>query len=165
MVSPRIDPDNPSGSQAGFLGVAPPGRERQSLGFVVSTMADGTGQTVKAIVTLPVKLSTSAGPPSVSSSATRTGPMSVVGAGRVAGEMASHHAIPLADRFFSLLLLLAGLNLFLGLFNFLPLPPSTAARSPRPLGGSQRDRQAAPGPTPGASTSPSCCRSPTWWPV
>ncbi len=49
--------------------------------------------------------------------------MSVVGAGRVAGEMASAHQAPVDDRFFSLLLLLAGLNLFLGLFNLVPLPP------------------------------------------
>ncbi len=51
------------------------------------------------------------------------GPMSVVGAGRVAGEMASQQSVPVADRFFSVLALLASLNLFLGLINLLPLPP------------------------------------------
>ena len=49
--------------------------------------------------------------------------MSVVGAGRVAGEISSHEQTPVADRFFSLLLLLAGLNLFLAMFNLVPLPP------------------------------------------
>jgi membrane-associated protease RseP (regulator of RpoE activity) len=53
----------------------------------------------------------------------QNGPMSVVGAGRVAGEMASADTVPLSERFFSLLLLLAGLNLFLGMFNFVPLLP------------------------------------------
>ena len=33
------------------------------------------------------------------------------------------HEISYADRFFSLILLLAGLNLFLGLINLVPLPP------------------------------------------
>jgi membrane-associated protease RseP (regulator of RpoE activity) len=41
----------------------------------------------------------------------------------VAGEVASAHQATVADRFFSLLLLIAGLNLFLGLFNLVPLPP------------------------------------------
>ena len=49
--------------------------------------------------------------------------MSVVGAGRVAGEMASEKSTPGLDRFFSVILLLAGLNLFLGLINLIPLPP------------------------------------------
>ena len=49
--------------------------------------------------------------------------MSVVGASRVAGEVASENTIPVADRFFGLLGLLAGINLFVGMFNFLPLLP------------------------------------------
>jgi membrane-associated protease RseP (regulator of RpoE activity) len=51
------------------------------------------------------------------------GPMSVVGAGRVAGELTSASAVPASDRFFSVLLLIAGLNLFLGLLNLVPLLP------------------------------------------
>jgi membrane-associated protease RseP (regulator of RpoE activity) len=51
------------------------------------------------------------------------GPMSVVGAGRVAGEVASQDSTPVTARLFDLLLLLAALNLFLGMFNLVPLPP------------------------------------------
>jgi membrane-associated protease RseP (regulator of RpoE activity) len=54
-------------------------------------------------------------------------PMSVVGAGRVAGEFASNDSNSVANRFFSVLLLLAGLNLFLGLVNLVPLPPFDGA--------------------------------------
>jgi membrane-associated protease RseP (regulator of RpoE activity) len=50
-------------------------------------------------------------------------PMSVVGASRVAGEVASTHEIPIGDRFVSLLMLLGGINLFVGMFNFIPLLP------------------------------------------
>ena len=50
-------------------------------------------------------------------------PMSVVGASRVAGEVASNHAIPIGDRLISLVMLLGAINLFVGLFNFIPLLP------------------------------------------
>ena len=84
---------------------------RQSPGFVVSTMASGTWATVKALGTMPVKLyHVGRGRRSAWRSATQNGPMSVVGAGRVAGEIASHERPAVADRFFSLLLLLAGLQ-------------------------------------------------------
>ena len=42
---------------------------------------------------------------------------------KVAGEMAAQSTVPASERFFSVLLLIAGLNLFLGLFNLVPLPP------------------------------------------
>jgi len=41
----------------------------------------------------------------------------------VAGELASLDEVSLAARLFSLVSLLAGLNLFLGLINLVPLPP------------------------------------------
>ncbi len=49
VVSPRLDPDNPERiTKVGFLGVAPTTeRERQGPGFVVTTMADGTWQTLQ----------------------------------------------------------------------------------------------------------------------
>jgi membrane-associated protease RseP (regulator of RpoE activity) len=110
--------------RAGFLGITPTQQQvRQGLGYVVSTMADGTWQTLKTIGALPQKLY------HVSRAALGlerrdvNSPMSVVGAGRVAGEVASDHGISLGGRFASLLLLLAGLNLFLGLINLVPLPP------------------------------------------
>jgi membrane-associated protease RseP (regulator of RpoE activity) len=125
VVSPRIDPDNPERiTKVGFLGVAPTQqRERQGLGFAVTTMADGTWETLKTIGALPVKLYHVGRAAVGLEERDPTGPMSVVGAGRVAGEVASQHESSYADRFFSLILLLAGLNLFLGLINLVPLPP------------------------------------------
>jgi membrane-associated protease RseP (regulator of RpoE activity) len=49
--------------------------------------------------------------------------MSVVGASRVAGEISSAHEVPVSDRFVSLVMLLGGINLFVGMFNFIPLLP------------------------------------------
>jgi len=124
-VSPRVDPANPARiTKAGFLGIAPTSvYERQGVGFVVSTMADGTWATVKSVVSMPVKLYHVGRAAVGLESRDPNGPMSVVGAGRVAGEITSQQSAPVADRFFSVLLLLAGLNLFLAMFNLVPLPP------------------------------------------
>ncbi len=125
VVSPRLDPANAERiTKVGFLGVVPERRiERQGVGFVVSTMADGTWQTLKTIASMPQKLYHVARAALGLEERDVNGPMSVVGAGRVAGEVASEQRIPPSDRFFSLLLLLAGLNLFLGMINLVPLPP------------------------------------------
>ena len=125
VVSPRLDPDNPERiTKAGFLGVVPRvANERQGVGFVVTTMANGTWETIKAIGAMPVKLYHVARASVGLEERDPTGPMSVVGAGRVAGEMASQHQVSVSDRFFAVLALLAGLNLFLGLINLVPLPP------------------------------------------
>ena len=124
-VSPRTDPSNPDKiAPVGFLGVSPTTvRERQGPGFVVSTMATGTWDTVQGIVSLPPKLYHVGRAALGLEQREPDGPMSVVGAGRVAGEMTSAHTVPPSDRFFSVLLLLAGLNLFLGMLNLVPLLP------------------------------------------
>ena len=49
--------------------------------------------------------------------------MSVVGASRIAGEVASDNKIDLTDRIATLLTLLGVVNLFVALFNFIPLLP------------------------------------------
>ena len=124
-VSARPDPDDPQQiSKAGFLGVLSVTElERQGAGFVVATMAEGTWQTIKVIGALPVKLYHVALAAAGVEERDREGPMSVVGAGRVAGELASQDQVSVAGRFFSVVSLLAGLNLFLGLINLVPLPP------------------------------------------
>ncbi|TNL99457.1 site-2 protease family protein [Corynebacterium tapiri] len=76
----------------------------------------GLSQTVKGLASLPAKV------PGVVASifgAERAddSPMSVVGASRVGGELASHS---IWDGFW---LMLASLNFFLALFNLIPLPP------------------------------------------
>lgn len=125
VVSPVRDLNDPERiTKRGFLGVVPTTRiERQGVGFVVTTMADGTWQTLKVIGSMPVKLYHVARASVGLEKRDPNGPMSVVGAGRVAGEMASAKEVSVSDRFFSVLALLAGLNLFLGLINLVPLPP------------------------------------------
>jgi membrane-associated protease RseP (regulator of RpoE activity) len=124
-VSARPDPEDPQRLvRTGFLGVTPAlVLQRQGPGFVVSTMADGTWATLKALGALPVKLYHVARAAAGLEKRDVNGPMSVVGAGRVAGQLTSESAVPASDRFFSVLLLIAGLNLFLGLLNLVPLLP------------------------------------------
>ena len=51
------------------------------------------------------------------------GPISVVGVGRVAGEVAAMEAVPLQSRLATLVGLMAGLNFALAVFNLVPLLP------------------------------------------
>ena len=97
--------------------------ERQGPGFVVAEMGRMTWHTVEAIGSLPVKLYHVGRAAIGLEERDRESPMSVVGASRAAGEMTSNEAFPLGDRLFSVLALLGGLNLFLGMFNFVPLLP------------------------------------------
>jgi membrane-associated protease RseP (regulator of RpoE activity) len=124
-VSTRVDPDHPERmTRSGFLGVTPTQvNVRQGPGFVVHTMASGTWQTVQALGHMPVRLYHVGRAALGLEKRDVNSPMSVVGAGRVAGELTSSTVVPAADRFFSVLLLIAGLNLFLGMFNLVPLPP------------------------------------------
>ncbi len=113
---------------AGFLGIRPTlDRERHGFGFVVGFMADGTWQTLKSIGAMPQKVYHVTRAALGLEERDVNSPMSVVGAGRVAGEFASDSENSVASRFFSLLLLLAGLNLFLGMVNLVPLPPFDGA--------------------------------------
>jgi membrane-associated protease RseP (regulator of RpoE activity) len=110
--------------EVGFLGVVPEQvLERQGPVFVVTTMGDYTWETVKALGQMPVKLYHVGLAALGFEERAADSPMSVVGASRVAGEVASEHTIPLADRFFGLLGLLGAINLFVGMFNFIPLLP------------------------------------------
>ena len=125
-----------------------------------TTMADGTWQTLKTIGTLPAKVYHVGQAALGLEERDPNGPMSVVGAGRVAGEMASRGPVPVSDRFFSMLTLLAGLNLFLGLINLVPLPPFDGGGIATTLYETVAPRR-SPGcaarPTRAGSTRPSCC--------
>lgn len=124
-VSPRLSRDDPDELvEVGFLGVTPQFvLEKQGPVFVITTMGDYTWQTVKALGQMPVKLVGVAKAAVGLEERQQDSPMSVVGASRVAGEISSAHEIPVGDRFVSLIMLLGGINLFVGMFNFVPLLP------------------------------------------
>ncbi len=108
----------------GFLGVVPEEvRERQGVGYVASTMWGLTKATGEAMLHLPERMGGVAKTVFGLEERDQESPMSVVGASRVAGEVASNADISLTNRWFLLLSLLGGVNLFVALFNFIPLLP------------------------------------------
>ena len=110
--------------EAGFLGVSPVQvRERQGFGYVAATMWDYTVQTGQAMLHLPEKMVGVYRAAFGGEERDRMSPMSVVGASRVAGELASDQRISVTDRVATILGLLGVVNLFVALFNFIPLLP------------------------------------------
>jgi membrane-associated protease RseP (regulator of RpoE activity) len=109
---------------AGFLGILPAvENHRKNLGYVVATMGDYTRMTGQAIVKLPQEMVGVAKAAAGIEKRDPASPMSVVGASRVAGEVASNNDVSVADRWATLLQLLGVINLFIALFNFIPLLP------------------------------------------
>ncbi|MGH1564875.1 M50 family metallopeptidase [Mumia sp. DW29H23] len=123
-VQPRPSQGDPDKTErVGFLGVSPViPAQREDLGFAVATMGDMTVTTVKAIGSLPEKM-VEVTKAAFGAERGQDTPMSPVGASRVAGELTSADGATWTDRVFSVGMLLAGLNLFIGLFNLIPLLP------------------------------------------
>jgi len=108
----------------GFLGIRPAFEyERQPITTVPGFMWDITVRTVQALISLPVRLyelvtDTLLG----GQDRAIDGPVSVVGASRLGGEIASMDS-PISSKAATFLGLAASLNLFLFLFNLIPVLP------------------------------------------
>lgn len=110
--------------QVGFLGVTPTASPQTGgLFYTVDQMGVMTVRTFEALVDLPVKVWAVAKAIVGLEERDPMGPVSIVGGGRLAGETVSHEVIPWADKGAFLLMLIAGFNFFIGMFNFLPLLP------------------------------------------
>jgi membrane-associated protease RseP (regulator of RpoE activity) len=123
-VLARADLDDPTRTvEVGFLGVTPTDRmERQGPVYVAEVMGDYVVGTAKAIWHLPVRM-VDVTKAAFGAERDPEGPISVVGASRVAGESFTIDDPTWSERAQRVLVLLAGLNLFLALFNFIPLLP------------------------------------------
>ena len=107
----------------GFLGVSPTTQyQRQGPGFVATQMWDYTKGTAEVIVHLPQRM-VAVTQAAFGGQREANGPISVVGASRVAGEMVTVDNPSWAERAIRLMGLLAAVNLFVALFNFIPLLP------------------------------------------
>ena len=89
---------------------------------VTTTWNMGT-QSVGALVTLPSKIPALWGQTFEHRPRDLTGLVGVVGVARVSGEALSSHKLSWSERIGTFVLILAGLNIFIGIFNALPLPP------------------------------------------
>lgn len=115
------DPDRVE--DVGFLGVVPLQTvERQGPGFVIEETGRVIGLTAQAVVHLPVRM-VDVVQAALGAERGQDTPISIVGASRVAGELVTTDQPTVAVAAQRLIMLLAGLNLFLWLFNLIPLLP------------------------------------------
>jgi membrane-associated protease RseP (regulator of RpoE activity) len=98
-------------------------RERGGPVAVVQDMWKMTEQTAYALVRFPAKVYYTAANLVTGKPRDVYGPMSIVGASRAAGEVASTDRIGAGDKVATLFTLLGSVNLFVALFNFVPLLP------------------------------------------
>ena len=109
---------------AGFFGVEPVViRERGGPAAVLADMWTMTRQTAVALVQFPVKVFYTAYNLVTGQPRDIYGPMSIVGASRAAGEIAATDQIDAPAKVASMFTVLGSVNLFVALFNFVPLLP------------------------------------------
>ncbi len=111
-------------TQVGFLGVSP--ETYLGTGGALYTLQEMGGMaltTVQSLVTLPAKVGHVGLAIVGVEERDPEGPISVVGGGRIAGETAASEAFQIKEKVVFLVMIIAGFNLFIGLFNFIPLLP------------------------------------------
>ncbi|WP_214109699.1 M50 family metallopeptidase [Acrocarpospora catenulata] len=125
IAQDRPDLNNPEKivKNVGFLGVSPTAvLERQGPGYVIGQMWEMTSRTAVAMVDIPSKMVGIWNAAFSGEKRDPNGPIGVVGAGRIGGEIAASSA-PLESKIIIFIQLLAGLNLAVGMFNLIPLLP------------------------------------------
>jgi membrane-associated protease RseP (regulator of RpoE activity) len=121
-VPDQLDPGRTV--QAGFLGIGP----QQTLvkggpADVLSDMWTLTQQSVTALVQFPVKVWHVVAGLVTGQPRDLSDPISILGASQVAGQVVASGELDTGAKVASFASLLASVNLFLALFNFVPLPP------------------------------------------
>jgi membrane-associated protease RseP (regulator of RpoE activity) len=108
----------------GFLGVSPTAVvEPQGPGAVLAWLGDFTAHTARAVVSIPAKMVGVWEAAFGGAERDINGPIGIVGAGRIGGEIASADQAPVATRIATFVLLLASFNMAIALFNLIPLLP------------------------------------------
>jgi membrane-associated protease RseP (regulator of RpoE activity) len=109
--------------KVGFLGITPTSaRERQGPGMVVSAMTDLTTRTVGSLVNMPKKMVGVWNAAFSDKKRDPNGPIGVVGASRIGGEIAASNE-PGLDKLAFFLMMLGTVNFAIGMFNLVPLLP------------------------------------------
>ena len=118
------DAGNPVVEYVGFVGIGSAiENKQQSVTTVIPAVWDNVVGVGRIIITLPERLVDVAQAAFGPQERDPNGPLSVVGVGRIAGEIASVDALPVRDRLASLIGILASLNVALFVFNLIPLLP------------------------------------------
>jgi membrane-associated protease RseP (regulator of RpoE activity) len=110
--------------QAGFVGIGPASETvRQPVTAVLPQVGANVQAVAAIILNLPQRIIDVAEAAFGPEERDPNGPISVVGVGRVAGEIASLDEVPLASKAAGLVGILASLNVALFVFNLIPLLP------------------------------------------
>ena len=108
----------------GFVGIgAATENVRQPITAVPGAVWDQSVAVGQIVLALPVRIYEVVQVTVLGQERDPNGPISVVGVGRLAGEIASLDTVPVADRASSLLGMLGALNIALFVFNLIPLLP------------------------------------------
>lgn len=117
--------DNVEYEDVGFLGVSPVvlGYEREDIGGAVAWIGDFTGTMANAVAGIPQKMVGVWDAAFGGGERDPEGPVGIVGAGRIGGEIASLDEVPGSAKVASFVMLLASFNMAIALFNLIPLLP------------------------------------------
>ncbi|HET7689923.1 MAG TPA: site-2 protease family protein [Nocardioidaceae bacterium] len=121
-----VSVDDDSLVRVGFLGVAPTRHVLTETGgplFTLREMGGMTKDTAVALAHMPAKVWDAAQAIVGIEERDPNGPISIVGGGRIAGETVAHDEFTVQEKIVFFLLLLAGFNFFVGMFNFIPVLP------------------------------------------
>ncbi|WP_243694876.1 M50 family metallopeptidase [Labedella populi] len=110
--------------EVGFAGISPTSAlVQQPATAVLPTVGNALGSMVHLILNLPQRLVDVAEAAFGPGERDPNGPMSVVGVGRIAGEVAALDEVPIASKAATMIGMLASLNVALFVFNLVPLMP------------------------------------------
>ena len=115
---------DPVTTQAGFVGISPASETvQQPATAVLPAVGENVSAVAGIILNLPQRVIDVANAAFGPEERDPNGPMSVVGVGRLAGEIASLDEIPLASKAAGIIGMIASLNIALFVFNLIPLLP------------------------------------------
>lgn len=115
---------NAATTDVGFIGIGPTSAMvRQPITAVLPSVGNSMVQISGVVFNLPQRLVGVAQAAFSSAPRDPNGPISVVGVGRVAGEVASMDNVPVSSKVATLIGLVGGVNLALCVFNLIPLLP------------------------------------------
>ena len=110
--------------EVGFIGIVSQSEHGTApVGEAFNMVGQQIGAVASVIVVLPQMLINTITSTVAGEERDPNGPISIVGVGRIAGEISALEEVTLADRATSLLSLTAGLNVALFVFNMIPLLP------------------------------------------
>ena len=117
---------DPETAKVGFFGMSPESHvvaTKEGPLYALAEMGDMAQNAVHSLLRLPVKVWHVALAIVGVEERSADSPVSIVGGGRIAGEIASHEGLDVAEKVSSFAFLVGGFNLFIGIFNFVPLLP------------------------------------------